>query len=30
MGFDGQFAKFRADELGLTSYVYYGSIIRDK
>jgi hypothetical protein len=29
MGFDGQFAKFRADELGLTSYVYYGSIIRD-
>jgi hypothetical protein len=29
MGFDGQFAKFRADELGLTSYIYYGSIIRD-
>jgi len=29
MGFDGQFAKFRADELGLTSYVYFGSIIRD-
>jgi hypothetical protein len=29
MGFDGQFAKFRADQLGLTSYVYYGSIIRD-
>jgi hypothetical protein len=29
MGFDGQFAKFRADELGLTSFVYYGSIIRD-
>ena len=29
MGFDGQFAKYRADELGLTSYVYYGSIIRD-
>ena len=29
MGFDGQFAKFRADELGLTHYVYYGSIIRD-
>jgi len=29
MGFDGQFAKFRADELGLTSFIYYGSIIRD-
>ena len=29
MGFDGQFAKFRADELGLTSYVDYGSIVRD-
>lgn len=29
MGFDGQFAKFRADELGLTSYIYYGTIIRD-
>jgi hypothetical protein len=29
MGFDGQFAKYRADELGLTSYVYYGSVIRD-
>ena len=29
MGFDGQFAKFRADELGLTSYVYYGTVIRD-
>ncbi len=29
MGFDGQFAKVRADELGLTSYVYFGSIIRD-
>ena len=29
MGFDGQFAKFRADELGLTHYVYYGTIIRD-
>ena len=29
MGFDGQFAKYRADELGLTSYVYFGSIIRD-
>ena len=29
MGFDGQFAKYRADELGLTSYVYYGTVIRD-
>ena len=29
MGFDGQFAKFRADEVGLTSYIYYGTIIRD-
>jgi len=29
MGFDGQFAKFRADEIGLTSYIYYGTIIRD-
>ena len=29
MGFDGQFVKYRADELGLTSYVYYGSVIRD-
>ena len=29
MGFDGQLAKFRADELGLTSYLYYGSIIKD-
>lgn len=29
MGFDGQFAKFRADELGLTSYVYYGTLVRD-
>lgn len=29
MGFDGQFAKFRADQLGLTSYIYYGSLVRD-
>jgi hypothetical protein len=29
MGFDGQFAKYRADALGLTSYVYYGSLVRD-
>lgn len=29
MGFDGQFAKFRADQLGLTHYIYYGTIIRD-
>jgi hypothetical protein len=29
MGFDGQFAKYRANELGLTSFIYYGSIIRD-
>lgn len=29
MGFDGQLAKYRADELGLTSYLYYGSIIKD-
>jgi len=29
MGFDGQFAKYRADEAGLTSYIYYGSLIRD-
>jgi hypothetical protein len=29
MGFDGQLAKFRADELGLSSYLYYGSIIKD-
>ena len=29
MGFDGQLAKFRADELGLNSYLYYGSIIKD-
>ena len=29
MGFDGQFAKYRADQLGLTSYVYYGSLVRD-
>jgi hypothetical protein len=29
MGFDGQLAKFRADELGLGSYLYYGSIIKD-
>jgi hypothetical protein len=29
MGFDGQFAKYRADEIGLTSFIYYGSIIRD-
>ena len=29
MGFDGQFAKYRADELGLTSFIYYGSVIRD-
>ena len=29
MGFDGQFAKYRADELGLTSFIFYGSIIRD-
>lgn len=29
MGFDGQFAKFRADEIGLTSYVYFGSLVRD-
>jgi len=29
MGFDGQFAKFRADEIGLTSYIYFGSLVRD-
>ena len=29
MGFDGQFAKYRADELGLNSFIYYGSVIRD-
>ena len=29
MGFDGQFAKYRADEVGLTSFVYYGSLVRD-
>jgi hypothetical protein len=29
MGFDGQLAKFRADQLGLGSYLYYGSIIKD-
>jgi len=29
MGFDGQFAKYRADELGLTSYLYYGSLMKD-
>ena len=29
MGFDGQFAKYRADEVGLTSYVYFGSLVRD-
>ncbi|MEY2868886.1 MAG: hypothetical protein RIR01_1351 [Bacteroidota bacterium] len=29
MGFDGQFAKFRADEIGINSFIYYGSIIRD-
>ena len=29
MGFDGQFAKYRADELGLTSYKYTGTTVRD-
>ena len=29
MGFDGQFAKYRADELGLTHYVYSGTTVRD-
>ena len=29
MGFDGQFAKYRADEIGLTSYLYYGSLMKD-
>jgi hypothetical protein len=29
MGFDGQFAKYRADEVGLTSFLYYGSLIKD-
>jgi hypothetical protein len=29
MGFDGQFAKYRANELGLSSYLYYGSLIKD-
>jgi hypothetical protein len=29
MGFDGQFAKYRADQIGLTSFIYYGTIIRD-
>jgi len=29
MGFDGQFAKFRADEIGLTYFTYTGSTIRD-
>ena len=29
MNFDGQFAKYRADELGLTSYKYTGTTVRD-
>jgi hypothetical protein len=29
MGFDGQFAKYRADEVGLTNYLYYGSLMKD-
>jgi len=29
MGFDGQFAKYRSDELGLTSYKYTGTTVRD-
>ena len=29
MGFDGQFAKFRAEELGLKHYKYSGSLVRD-
>jgi hypothetical protein len=29
MGFDGQFAKYRADELGLTNYKYSGTTVRD-
>jgi len=29
MGFDGQFAKYRADDMGLTSYKYTGTLIRD-
>ena len=29
MGFDGQFAKYRADELGLDHYVYSGTTVRD-
>tara|TARA_R110000782_G_scaffold31859_1_gene78026 strand:+ start:479 stop:1438 length:960 start_codon:yes stop_codon:yes gene_type:complete len=29
MGFDGKFAKYRADELGLTSYKYTGTLVRD-
>ena len=29
MGFDGQFARYRADELGLTSYKYTGTTVRD-
>jgi predicted regulator of Ras-like GTPase activity (Roadblock/LC7/MglB family) len=30
MGFDGQFAKYRADELGLTSFIYHGSILEGR
>lgn len=29
MGFDGQFAKYRADELGLNHYKYSGTTVRD-
>jgi ribosomal protein S13 len=29
MGFDGQFAKYRADQLGLNSYKYTGTTVRD-
>jgi len=29
MGFDGQFAKYRSDELGLNSYKYTGTTVRD-
>ena len=29
MGFDGQFAKYRSDELGLTHYKYTGTTVRD-
>ena len=29
MGFDGQFAKYRADELGLKHYKYTGTTVRD-